>query len=332
MTRRAFRVNFVGGRRSRSIEFDGRPRGCKWFERQQNEGEAMEIFGLSEPLLRFGAFALIFAAMAVFELASPRLERPEMAGAWRSRRWFTNISMVVISSVCLRIIFPLAAVGTAIWAEERGYGLFHLFDVPIWLAGIIAFFVLDFAIWLEHWASHHVPLLWRIHRMHHADNGFDFTTALRFHPLEIVLSMFWKALVVVLLGAPALAVLIFEIVLNGASMFNHANGRLPEKVDGWLRLFLVTPDMHRVHHSSDMRETNSNYGFNFPFWDRLFSTYTPAPRLGHEGMEIGLADYRGPDTAALGWSLLLPFRNGASVSRAPAESNADRSRQSDRYC
>lgn len=270
----------------------------------------MEFFGLSEQAARLTAFATIFLSMALFELLSPRLEREEMRGAWLSQRWFTNISMVVISSACLRVIFPLAAVGVALWAQERGLGLFHLLQTPPLVAGFIAFFVLDFAVWLEHWASHKIPLLWRIHRMHHADNGFDFTTALRFHPLEIVLSMVWKALVVVLIGAPAIAVLIFEIVLNGASMFNHANGRLPGRLDGWLRLFVVTPDMHRVHHSSDCRETNANYGFNFPFWDRIFGTYTAQPLLGHDGMEIGLKEYRGRQTAEIVWSLLLPFRRG----------------------
>lgn len=268
----------------------------------------MEFLGLSEPVIRFSAFAAIFAAMAVFELVSPRLEREEMVGAWRSRRWFTNISMVILSSLVLRLIFPLAAVGSALWAADHGYGLFNIVAVPPIVAGIVAFILLDFAVWLEHWASHRYSLLWRFHRMHHADNGFDFTTALRFHPAEILISMVWKAAIVVLLGAPALAVLIFEIVLNGASMFNHANAAIPRPVDRVLRLFIVTPDMHRVHHSSDMRETNSNYGFNFPFWDRLFSTYTETPRRGHDGMEIGLSDYRGVETAKLGWSLLLPFR------------------------
>ncbi|VVT32745.1 sterol desaturase family protein [Rhizobium sp. EC-SD404] len=268
----------------------------------------MELFGISEPVVRMSVFLAIFAAMALLELAAPRLERPEMVGAWRSRRWVTNVSMVVLSSVCLRVVFPLAAVGTALWAESRGIGLFNVLDIPVWLAGLVAFIVLDFAIWLEHWASHRFPLLWRIHRMHHADNGFDFTTALRFHPLEIVLSMVWKAAIVILLGAPALAVLIFEIVLNGASMFNHANLRLPKWLDAPLRLVVVTPDMHRVHHSTDMRETNSNYGFNFPFWDRLFGTYVAQPRRGHDDMEIGLEHYRGQETARLGWALALPFR------------------------
>jgi len=268
----------------------------------------MTLFGLSEPVVRVASFALIFATLAVLELAAPRLERAELAGAWKSRRWFTNLSMVVLSSVGLRVLFPLAAVGTAIWAESRGYGLFNWIDAPVWLAGLVAFVILDFAIWLEHVASHKWPLLWRIHRMHHADTGFDLTTALRFHPIEIVLSMVWKAAIIVALGAPAVAVLVFEIVLNGAAMFNHANLKLPLWLDHPLRRFIVTPDMHRIHHSTDPRETNSNYGFNLAIWDRLFGMYTAAPRRGNEGIEIGLADYRTPETASLGWALLLPFK------------------------
>jgi sterol desaturase/sphingolipid hydroxylase (fatty acid hydroxylase superfamily) len=268
----------------------------------------MELFGLSEPTVRLIAFAVIFVSMALYELLSPRLERAELAGALKARRWFTNVSILVISSLLLRVIFPLAAVGTALWAQERGYGLFHLFEMPAWIAGIIAFVVLDFAVWLEHVASHKFHILWRIHRMHHSDPGFDLTTALRFHPLEIVLSMFWKALVIVALGPPAVAVLIFEIVLNGTAMFNHSNARIPPGIDRWLRLVLVTPDMHRVHHSSDRRETDTNYGFNFPFWDRIFNTYWAQPRLGHKGMEIGLKDYRDGSPVRLVWSLILPFR------------------------
>ncbi|QDZ00285.1 sterol desaturase family protein [Nitratireductor mangrovi] len=263
---------------------------------------------LSEAMVRLAAFVLIFGTMAAFELWSPRLERAEMAGALKARRWFANLSMVLLSSIVLRILFPAAAVGTAIWAEGEGWGLLRWLDLPILLSGIIAFFLLDFAVWLEHVASHKIPLLWRIHRMHHADNGFDVTTGLRFHPLEIVLSMVWKAAIVVALGAPVLAVLIFEIVLNGTSMFNHSNVKLPLGLDRLLRTVLVTPDMHRVHHSSIRVETDSNYGFNFPFWDRLFRTYNDQPRLGHHGMEIGLADYRGRDTARLFWMLALPFR------------------------
>lgn len=268
----------------------------------------MQLWGLSEPLIRLLAFAAIFLSMATFELLSPRLERDEMLGALKARRWFTNISILLLSSLALRVVFPLAAVGTALWAAENGYGLFHLFDTPPWIAGIAAFVILDFAVWLEHVLSHKIPLLWRIHRMHHADTGFDLTTALRFHPLEIVLSMFWKALIILCLGPPAVAVLIFEIVLNGTAMFNHSNAKLPLGLDRWLRRILVTPDMHRVHHSSYKAETNSNYGFNFPFWDYLFRTYCAQPRLGHQAMEIGLETYRDRSPTQFLWSLILPFK------------------------
>ena len=284
----------------------------------------MGHFQPSEAVIRLGAFALIFVAMAVFELWSPRLERAEMAGALKARRWFTNVSVLVISSVLLRVIFPAAAVGTAMWAEARGYGLFRLAGLDPLMAGILSFFILDLSIWAEHVANHKIPILWRIHRMHHSDKGFDVTTALRFHPLEIVISMLWKALVVILVGAPVLSVLLFEIVLNGSSMFNHANARLPGRLDAVLRLVLVTPDMHRVHHSSHRPETDSNFGFNFPFWDRLFSTYRERPERGHEGMEIGLPEYRGAEPARLGWILTLPFRPLSGVNRSSPENSADR--------
>ncbi|MBU2486648.1 MAG: sterol desaturase family protein [Alphaproteobacteria bacterium] len=268
----------------------------------------MTLFGLSEPVIRLLAFSTIFIALAAIELLAPRLERDEMRGALKSRRWMTNLAMVVLSSVALRIVFPLAAVGTALWAQANGYGLFPRIGLPLWAAGILAFVVLDFAVWLEHVVSHKWQWLWRIHRMHHADTGFDLTTALRFHPLEIVLSMFWKAAVIIALGVPPVAVLVFEIVLNGAAMFNHANIRLPKPVDAVLRLLIVTPDMHRIHHSTDPRETDSNYGFNLAIWDRLFSTYTETPRRGETGIEIGLSEWRDSRTASLGWALVLPFR------------------------
>ncbi|MAZ83452.1 MAG: fatty acid hydroxylase [Hoeflea sp.] len=274
-------------------------------------------FSESEPLLRLAAFGVIFLVMAITELLAPRLERPELAGAYKSRRWITNIAIVLISSLALRLVFPLAAVGTAIWAQSHGYGLFPLLGLPVWVSGILAFIILDFAVWLEHLVSHKWPLLWRIHRMHHADTGVDLTTALRFHPLEIVLSMVWKAAVVVAMGAPAAAVLVFEIVLNGAAMFNHANIRLPKPVDRILRRLIVTPDMHRIHHSTDRRETDSNYGFNLSIWDRMFATYTRDPRRGDTDIEIGLSEWRGREASQLGWSLALPFHN--SKRDQPAE-------------
>lgn len=278
----------------------------------------MTLFGLSEPVIRLLAFLTIFATLAVIELLAPRLERAEMRGALKSRRWVTNLAMVVLSSVALRVVFPLAAVGTALWAQSQGLGLFGLMGLPVWAAGALAFVILDFAVWLEHVVSHKWRWLWRIHRMHHADTGFDLTTALRFHPLEIVLSMLWKAAIIIALGAPPVAVLIFEIVLNGAAMFNHANIRLPRAVDRVLRLVVVTPDMHRIHHSTDRRETDSNYGFNLAIWDRLFSTYTQVPRRGETGIEIGLTEWRDARTANLGWALALPF---ASAPDARAKSD-----------
>lgn len=274
-------------------------------------------FLASEAGIRLVAFLAIFASMAVFELWSPRLERQEMRGALKSRRWLTNLSIVILSSALLRVVFPAAAVGAALWAEANGYGLMRLVGLNGVAAGIIAFVVLDFAVWFEHLVSHKIPLLWRIHRMHHADTGFDVTTALRFHPLEILLSMLWKAAIVIAIGAPVVSVLVFEIVLNGTSMFNHSNIRLPDRVDRILRLVIVTPDMHRVHHSTNPAETDSNYGFNFPFWDRLLATYTRAPALGQDGMNIGLNEYRDDRPAGLWWSLALPFRRlGRRISRS----------------
>lgn len=268
----------------------------------------MELLGLSEPVLRFAAFMIILVSMAALELLHPRLERDEMRGALKSKRWFTNLSMLVLSSICLRILFPAAAVGAAIWFAERDIGLFNFFNVPFIVSFVVSFILLDFIIWLEHVASHKIPFLWRIHRMHHSDGGFDVTTALRFHPLEIVLSMVWKVLIIALIGAPALAVLVFEIVLNGMAMFNHANVKLPIWLDRFIRPFLVTPDMHRVHHSTSPDETDSNYGFSFSIWDRMFATYYDQPALGHEGMNIGLKEYESAKSGQLLTALLIPFR------------------------
>lgn len=284
----------------------------------------MDQLPFSEASIRFAAFLGIFTTMAVLELSLPRRTPDQRKGA----RWRTNLAMVIVDAMALRVIFPLAAVGTAIWAEANGYGLFRSAGVPVWAAGLAGFVILDFAVWLEHVASHKIPILWRIHRMHHSDIDFDLTTALRFHPLEIVLSMFWKAAIIIALGVPVLAVLLFEIVLNGAAMFNHSNWKIPERIDAILRLFIVTPDMHRVHHSVHVRETDSNYGFNFPFWDRLFRTYTDQPRDGHLGMTIGLNEYRGDEPTGFVWSLLLPFRRNVRreemVPAADADSGTER--------
>lgn len=265
----------------------------------------MDQLPFSEVTIRIAVFVAIFGSMAALEIALPRRTPDPRKGA----RWRTNLLMVVVDSIALRVVFPLAAVGWALWAEANGTGLFRATGMPVWLAGLIGFIVLDFAVWLEHVASHKIPILWRIHRMHHSDIDFDVTTALRFHPLEIILSMMWKAAIVVALGVPVIAVLLFEIVLNGAAMFNHSNWKIPARIDEILRLFIVTPDMHRVHHSVRVRETDSNYGFNFPFWDRLFRTYTDQPQDGHLGMTIGLTEYRGDDPTGFIWSLILPFRS-----------------------
>lgn len=268
------------------------------------------FFGIAEPVWRLGVFAAAFAVLAVLELLHPRLERPELMRAVKARRWFTNLSIVLVSSLLLRIVFPAAAVGVAIWADGRGLGLLPALGVAPPLAGLIAFVVLDFAIWLEHVVFHKVPFLWRIHRVHHADPGVDVTTALRFHPIEILLSMLWKSVVIILIGAPALAVLLFEIALNAGAMFNHANLRLPESADHILRRLIVTPDMHRIHHSIEGRETDSNYGFNLSIWDRLFSTYIAEPARGSDAIETGLRAYGRVEPTKLLWSLMLPFRRG----------------------
>jgi sterol desaturase/sphingolipid hydroxylase (fatty acid hydroxylase superfamily) len=258
---------------------------------------------LSEPQIRLAVFVGLFAVLAALEAFVPR----RRLVASKTARWFTNWSIVLIDSLLVRLLFKTAAVGGAVWAAQNGIGLFNMISAPWWLAFAISFLVLDFAVWLSHLASHKIPVLWRLHRMHHADRDIDVSTAIRFHPVEIILSMVWKYAVVLALGAPAAAVLAFEIVLNGGAMFNHANMRLPLWLDRVLRTVIVTPDMHRVHHSSDPRETDSNYGFNFSFWDRMFSTYVPQPRLGHDGMTIGLEYWQDEKPTQLGWSLSVPL-------------------------
>lgn len=274
----------------------------------QHDDGLMITFLATEAGLRLGVFLGVFGLLAVLELASPKLERDELRGAWKSRRWVANVGLVVVSSILLRIVFPAAAVGAAVFAETRGLGLLPWLGVTPIVAGLIAFVLLDFLVWAQHVAFHKVPLLWRLHRVHHVDTGIDVTTGLRFHPGEILVSMLIKAAAVIALGAPPLAVLVFEIVLNAGSMFTHANIALPRPLDAVLRRLIVTPDMHRVHHSSDRGETDSNYGFNLALWDQLFGTYVAQPARGHDGMEIGLETPRGRQTSGLGWLLAFPFR------------------------
>ncbi|MCZ6665363.1 MAG: sterol desaturase family protein [Gammaproteobacteria bacterium] len=264
----------------------------------------MEGFILeSEPVIRLSAFLGVFAAVAFWEVLAPRRERAFS----RLTRWPNNIGIVVFNTVVLRIGFPTAAVGIALAAEANGWGLLNAFPLPAGLAVLLSVVIMDFAIYLQHVLVHAVPALWRVHRMHHADLDYDVTTGARFHPIEIVISMGLKLMVVGALGAPALAVIIFEVILNATSMFNHGNVRLPKNADRMLRLILVTPDMHRVHHSVIPEETNSNFGFSLPWWDRLFGTYTDQPQDGHEGMSIGIEQFRESRDLRLDRMLIQPL-------------------------
>ena len=231
----------------------------------------------AEPLIRLGAFAIVLASLMAWEFLSPR--RQLRVGRWR--RWPGNVGVVVIDTLVVRILFPTAAVGLALIAEAKGWGVLNLVAVPDGFAILAAIVLLDLIIYAQHVLFHAIPWLWRLHRMHHADLDIDVTTGIRFHPGEILLSMVIKLGAVVVLGAPALGVMIFEVLLNATSMFNHSNIRLPASVDGGLRRILVTPDMHRVHHSIVTRETQSNFGFNLPWWDQLFGTYRAQPAAGH---------------------------------------------------
>lgn len=242
--------------------------------------------------------------MALWEALSPR--RPLSVG--RLRRWPNNLGLVVIDTLVVRLLFPVAAVGAALWAEGASIGLFNNIALPAWVTVAGAVIAFDLLIYAQHVAFHKVPVLWRLHRTHHTDLDFDVTTALRFHPIEILLSMVVKMAAVVLLGAPALSVVIFEILLNAAAMFNHGNVRMPAKLDHVVRWVLVTPDMHRVHHSIHRDETDSNYGFALSWWDRLFRTYRPQPRDGHIGMTIGLDVFRAPGDTRLDRLLVQPFK------------------------
>jgi sterol desaturase/sphingolipid hydroxylase (fatty acid hydroxylase superfamily) len=260
-----------------------------------------------EPLIRLTAFAGVFVVMAAWEVITPR--RKQVIG--RSRRWPNNLGVVVVNTLLVRILLPTTAVGLALFAEAHGLGLFNVIAAPAWLAVVGSVVILDLAIYLQHVLFHAVPALWRLHRMHHADLEFDVSTGLRFHPIEILLSMLIKLAVVAALGAPALAVLMFEVLLNATSMFNHANARIPAWIDRALRWIVVTPDMHRVHHSILERETNSNFGFNLPWWDRLFGTYRAQPVAGHDDMTIGIEQFRDSRELGLDRMLLQPFRGDA---------------------
>ena len=265
-----------------------------------------------EAVIRLGFFGAVLTLMALWEFWAPR----RRLSVNKPTRWANNLCLVFLNAVTARLLFPLGAVGVAMIAESHGWGLFNNLDLPLGFAVVLAVIALDFAIYLQHVLFHAVPVLWRLHMVHHGDLDVDVSTGLRFHTLEIVLSAGIKAAAVVLLGAPAMAVLAFEVLLNATSMFNHANVRLPGWLDRVLRLVIVTPDMHRVHHSTKSLETNSNFGFNLPWWDFLLGTYRAQPAGGHANMSLGLADCRDERIDRLPWMLGLPFFG--KVGKAPA--------------
>ena len=256
-----------------------------------------------EIIIRLIAFIGVFLIIALWENKQPR--RPLTLN--KTKRWLNNLGLVVVNTIILRLVFPSAAVGMAALASEQGWGILNQVSLGFGLSVAISIVALDFVIYLQHVLFHSIPLLWRLHMVHHADMDYDVTTGLRFHPIEILLSMLIKFATILVLGPPVVAVIIFEIVLNATAMFNHGNLRLPQRIDAILRLMIVTPDMHRVHHSVIKRETNSNYGFNLSIWDRLFGTYRSQPQYGHEGMTIGLNQFRDQKKQNLHWLLMLPF-------------------------
>jgi len=261
-----------------------------------------QILNNHEALFRLGAFAFVLFLMLLWEALNPR-RIPSLG--WNRR--LNNLALVSIDVVLVRLLVPIATATMAELSITRGWGLFNIVNVGFWPAFILSLLFMDLLIYGQHVITHKIPLLWRIHRVHHTDLDFDVTTALRFHPFEIILSMFLKLLFIALLGTPVMAVIVFEIILNISSMFNHSNIQIPVRVDRILRYFIVTPDMHRVHHSVNKVETNSNYGFNIPWWDYIFRTYRPQPVAGHTKMKIGLNEFREDKVVYLHWLLMQPF-------------------------
>jgi sterol desaturase/sphingolipid hydroxylase (fatty acid hydroxylase superfamily) len=263
----------------------------------------------NEAPIRMGCFVGVLAVMALWEVLAPR----RALTVSKTVRWANNLGLVFFNSFLLRLIFPAAAVGMAAFASSQGWGIFNYYETPVWLAVVVSVVAMDFIIYLQHVMTHAVPALWRLHRMHHADLDFDVTTGARFHPVEIILSMLIKFAAILVLGPPVIAVLVFEVLLNATAMFNHGNVRLPPGLDRLLRWMVVTPDMHRVHHSVEDDEANSNFGFNLPWWDRLLGTYRAQPRAGHTGMIIGIHKYRTPkEVSWVPGMLLLPLRGKIS--------------------
>lgn len=265
----------------------------------------MDLFLLAhEPAIRLTATVVVFGTVALWETLRPA--RARLVSRWY--RWGNNIALLILNSLLLRLLFPAAAVGFAHLADRSGFGLMHWIHWPDWVSFVTALIFLDLAIYGQHLMFHKIPLFWRLHRMHHADLDLDVTSGIRFHPGEILLSMGIKFLVIMALGAPAAAVLVFEVVLNASAMFNHGNFSFTPRLDRWLRLFLVTPDMHRIHHSVIRTETDSNYGFTLPWWDRLFGTYQAEPEAGKQGLTLGLPVFRETNELRLDRLLTQPFR------------------------
>lgn len=271
----------------------------------------MQVFVLDhEMAIRAGAFVTMLVLMALAEILLPRRR-----GIDRRHRWPTNLAMVVFGTVLIRLLVPLMAVEAALWAQSSSFGLFNLLDWPVWLVMVLSVLLLDLAVYAQHVAFHHVPALWQLHRMHHSDLSLDVTSGVRFHPLEFVLSMLIKVAVVAALGIPAVAVIVFEVILNVTSLFNHGNLRLPEGLDRFLRRFLVTPAFHFVHHSTRRSDHNRNYGFNLTWWDYLFGTYKARPDKGIEKMDVGLESWRTPEKLGAGALLIMPWRPDPPVKK-----------------
>ena len=277
-----------------------------------------ELVRAHEISIRFGFFVAVFASMMLAEILSPRRRLVDA----KLTRWANNLGLVALNVVVLRWLFPAAAVGTAIVVNEQGIGILPNTDLPYWSKFMLAVVAMDMAIYVQHVMFHALPMLWRLHRVHHADLDFDVTTGARFHPIEMIMSMVIKIAVVAVLGAPVAGVIAFEVLLNATAMFNHSNFRLPLALDRVLRLVVVTPDMHRIHHSVEINEANTNFGFSLPWWDRLFGTYRAQPRKTHEAMTIGIATFREPASCdRLPGMLSMPFAKktaGYSIGRSEA--------------
>ncbi len=268
--------------------------------------QGISFFGFSEAGIRLAIFFLVFGAMALWEFLDPWRD----AKQGRLVRWPANLGIFAIDIIVARILFPASAVGVAIWAQSEGLGLFQVLGAPALAAGIIGFIALDLLVYGQHVMFHRLPLFWRVHRMHHADTELDVTSGFRFHPIEIVVSLATKAALIVILGVPPAAVIAFEIVLNGMALYNHSNVRLPAAAERVLRWFVVTPEMHIIHHSTRRSETDSNFGFNLAIWDRLFGTYAHRPAAGYDGMTVGLDEFRDASEQRVDKLVTQPFRNG----------------------